>query len=195
VEQELERRLIERAQRGDMAAFETLYRAYAPAVLRQVIRPRVRNPADAEDVLVDTFTVALEQIGRFEWRDTSLFAWLARIAANKAWDVGRRAGRDARARERLTAREAPEPTEARPEEAVLAYVDRVTRRERVATVLADINPRYAEALTLRLLRGLERQECAAALGVRLGTFDVLLLRATRAFRAAWVARYGEEPLP
>ena len=38
-----------------------------------------------------------------------------------------------------------------------------------------------------------REECAERLGVRVGTLDVVLYRAVRAFRATWVARYGAPP--
>ena len=52
-------------------------------------------------------------------------------------------------------------------------------------MLARLNPRYRRALELRFFEERSRQECAAALEVKLGTFDVLLLRALRAFRKEW----------
>jgi DNA-directed RNA polymerase specialized sigma24 family protein len=39
-----------------------------------------------------------------------------------------------------------------------------------------------------------REECAAAMNVKLGTFDVLLLRALRAFRKEWDAVIGTRDL-
>ncbi len=59
-------------------------------------------------------------------------------------------------------------------------------RDAVATALARINPRYRRALELRFFEDQDRDRCAAALEVKIGTFDVLLLRALRAFRAAWL---------
>ena len=59
-------------------------------------------------------------------------------------------------------------------------------RAAVAAALGRINPRYRRALELRFFEERERGDCAAALEIKLGTFDVLLLRALRAFRAAWV---------
>jgi DNA-directed RNA polymerase specialized sigma24 family protein len=55
----------------------------------------------------------------------------------------------------------------------------------VTAALAAINPRYSRALTLRFLEDRTRADCAALMDVKLGTFDVLLLRAVRAFRAQW----------
>ena len=52
----------------------------------------------------------------------------------------------------------------------------------VETSLSMLNERYAEALKLRLIDDLEREECAAILGVTLGNFDVILHRAAKAFR-------------
>ena len=46
------------------------------------------------------------------------------------------------------------------------------------------NPRYAEALSLRYLAGLEPKECANALGVSSATFAVVLHRAQAALKNA-----------
>ena len=59
--------------------------------------------------------------------------------------------------------------------------------KRQEDVLAGIHVRYATVIRLRLCEEKPRAVCAAALGVSVETFDVLLLRAVRAFRKA----YGE----
>lgn len=64
-------------------------------------------------------------------------------------------------------------------------------RDAIARVLESINPRYRRAIELRFLEEQPREACATALGVTLGTFDVVLLRALRAFRAQWSAAIGE----
>jgi DNA-directed RNA polymerase specialized sigma24 family protein len=48
-----------------------------------------------------------------------------------------------------------------------------------------MNERYAMALRMRLVEDRDREECAAALGVTLGNFDVILHRATKAFRKVY----------
>jgi RNA polymerase sigma-70 factor (ECF subfamily) len=55
----------------------------------------------------------------------------------------------------------------------------------VQSTLGQINARYREAISLRFLEDQSREACAARLGVKVGTFDVLLLRALRAFRKRW----------
>ena len=49
------------------------------------------------------------------------------------------------------------------------------------------------ALELRFFEERARPECAEALGVKIGTFDVVLLRALRAFRREWTAAVGAAP--
>ena len=120
----LERRLVERARKGDMVAFEQLYRAYKDALYHRVIRPRTRHSADAEDVLVDTFTTAMQQLDSYQDTGRSIFSWLARIAANKAYDVGRRAARDERRRTALEEQGGGAELAPQPDQAVIAQADR-----------------------------------------------------------------------
>lgn len=176
-----------------MAAYEQLYRAHRDALYHRVIRPRVSSAADADDVLVDTFAAALEHLRQFEWTGKSLLSWLARIAVNKCHDVGRRRGRDDRALAALAAE--PEATVSRPDAEAAILEDRAVARSNVEEVLALLTPRYAEALRLRLLEDRSREECAKLLEVKVGTFDVLLLRAVRSFRKHWAERFqGREEM-
>ena len=51
-------------------------------------------------------------------------------------------------------------------------------------VLGRINPRYADAIRLRILEERSREEAALSLGVSVATFDVVLHRAMAALRKA-----------
>jgi RNA polymerase sigma-70 factor (ECF subfamily) len=46
-------------------------------------------------------------------------------------------------------------------------------------------------LELRMIEKLPRDEAAKAMDVTIGTLDVLLFRACKAFRKVWARRYGE----
>ena len=174
-----------------MAAYELLYRSHGPGLLHRVIRPRVPTQADADDVLATTFASALQNLPRYSDRGTPFGAWLARIAINACFDLGRRATRDERRLAALgSASRTPIPTA---DTLLGRAADRERARREVEAVLADLNPRYALALRLRLLDGCERDECAAQLQVSTATFDVVFLRATRSFRERWTARFGEAP--
>ena len=48
-----ERGLISRAKRGDREAFGALYRAFAGALYRRVLLPKLQDPAAAEDALAE----------------------------------------------------------------------------------------------------------------------------------------------
>src|SRR5262249_17531749 len=62
--------------------------------------------------------------------------------------------------------------------------DLADARGRVDAALAKINPRYAEAIRLRVLEERSREEVAKQLGVTVSTFDVVLHRALTALKKA-----------
>ncbi|HEY3353399.1 MAG TPA: sigma-70 family RNA polymerase sigma factor [Polyangia bacterium] len=186
-----ERELVRRARAGERAAIGRLYDAFAGPLYGQVLLPRLGEAEAAQDVLAETFRVALERLG--DWRDegVSLGFWLARIGANKAMDLHRaraRSGRALRSFARLLAPLCPAVQEP---EGALGDEELERVRARVQEVLGRLPPRYRAALTLRLLEERPRAECAEALAVKVPTFDVVLLRAVRAFRREWGA--SEEP--
>jgi len=186
-----ERRCLDRARRGDRQAFAELYEAYAGPLYSRVLMPRLGNPQAAEDALSETFRTLLEKIDRFEDKGVSIWFWLSRIAVNKATDMHRVKGRTSRALASFESLLAP--LRHGPDNPGVAVEDRDERRRlaaRVHTVLESINPRYRRAIELRFLEDRPRQDCADALDVKLGTFDVVLLRALRAFRKEWEAAVG-----
>jgi RNA polymerase sigma-70 factor, ECF subfamily len=182
-------RCVEEARRGSRRAFGELYAAFARPLYREVLLPRLGSAAAAEEALAETFRAALEKLGDYRPQGGSLFGWLARIAANKATDLHRERARTGKALasfESLVAplREAGQGAEQR--------LDQRRLEAAVAQALGDVLPRYRRAIELRMLEDLPRPECAQRMEITLGNFDVLLLRALRAFRAAWVARRGEK---
>jgi RNA polymerase sigma factor (sigma-70 family) len=174
-----ERAIIARLQRGDRAAFASLYEAYADPLYRSAILPHLPDPLAAEDVLRESFRRALENIHRFTSQDRSIFFWLRRIAINLATDVFRARTRDRRLTEAVMAD--PQPIIPDPDAPDRGVEQEDTRRE-VEISLSRLNPRYAEVLRLRLIDEVPREACAARLGVSLGNLDVLLHRAVKAFR-------------
>lgn len=178
-----ERAVVARLRDGDRAALAILYRWYGDAVYRAALS-RLPDPTLAEDVLRDTFRTALEKLDRFTSHDRSIFFWLRRIAVNKAIDVHRRRRRERELSERVL----HEPTHASLAQAPPAP-DRGLEADDAArdveACLGRINPRYAHALRLRLLQDRPREECAEALGVSVANFDVILHRASKAFRKVY----------
>lgn len=183
LELQREHRLIQRAQRGDLDALRPILEKYADPLYATVIMPRLGNTAAAEDVLRDTFLTAVTKLGSFQWQGRGIYGWLRQIAVNKAYDVHRRTRRQRKLVDAIAA-EAPVETapETRPDAVLIASQERETSREKIDEALGAISERYRTAITLRLIEELSREECAARLDVTVGTFDVLLYRAVRAFR-------------
>jgi RNA polymerase sigma factor (sigma-70 family) len=178
-----ERSVVAKAAAGDRRAFEQIYRAYAPTLFSYVLVPMLGDRDDAQDCLRETFLSAYRHLGNFTWQDGGLYPWLKTMAKNKARDLLRASGRRQKLRgafeEHLGGAGAPEPKNPAEEE-----LQRSALRVRIEAVLGELNPRYATVLKMRLLEDRPREECAAALDVKLGTLDVLLFRACKAFRAA-----------
>ena len=151
------------------------------------------KPFDREDL--DTlFQVAhemygmVERIGTFEAKEVSIYFWFARIASNKAMDMHRARERSNRALGNFETMLAPLlPAPAAPDASLDAEVDRAMLKARIEAVLGAINPRYRRAIELRFLEEKGREDCAKAMEVKVGTFDVVVLRALKAFRKQWEA--------
>ena len=150
--------LVERARRGDHAAYEALVREHEQAAFR-VAFVVVGSAADAEDVAQEAFVKAYRALGRF--RAGSPFRpWLLRIVGNEARNHRRASGRrefhHSRAGRLEPVREAVVPDDAllarEGRRRLLAAVDRLPDGERTA-VLA------------RYVIGLTDRETAAALGI------------------------------
>ena len=182
-----ERERIEAAQQGDTDALKPVLKRYGPVLYSGVILPRLGNEADAEDVLRDTMMAAIDRIQTFRWQGRSIYYWMRQIALNKIIDVHRKRQRGDRLVDALKNEAAVDPPHQElADEALIAAEERKINRERIARTLADLTPRYAEAIKLRLVDELPRRDCAARLGVTLGTFDVLFFRAVKSFRSKFV---------
>lgn len=181
-----ERPRIDRASGGDDKAFGELYQAYAPLIYSRVLMPKLGRPDAAEDALSETFRSGYERIDRFEQKGVSIYFWFARIAANKAMDMHRARERKTRALGNFETMLAPMLGHVPlPDERLDAHVEAKTLRARIQSVLAEINPRYRRAIELRFFEQRSREACAEAMAVKLGTFDVLVLRALKGFRKKW----------
>lgn len=182
---EEEKLVVEQAQSGDRLAAAQLYHWFGDKLYRQVILPRLPVVEQAEDVLRDTYRIAFERIEQFQPTDRSVFFWLRRIAINLVIDTYRRQVRKHKLAERILAEDALESVVSTPEPAPDAESITADTREMIERSLEQINPRYAQALRLRLLEDYEREACAAALDITVATFDVLFHRACKAFRGKY----------
>lgn len=77
----LDRCLVERIKRGDLEAFDELYRRYLKPIYGYVYR-RVNHRGDAEDITQEVFVRAFKHVKDFRG-EASLVSWLYLIARNE----------------------------------------------------------------------------------------------------------------
>lgn len=73
--------LVQKAQSGDNSAFEKLYDSFGQRVYFTALK-LTGSPAEAEDILQDTFLTAFEKLGGLNFPE-NFGAWVTRIAVNK----------------------------------------------------------------------------------------------------------------
>jgi len=183
LELEVEQRLVEEAQQGNLDAMRPILERYAAPLYGTVILPRLGDAASAEEVLRDTLATAVEKIRRFTWQGKTIYPWLRQIAINKVYDVHRQSKRSRRLADAMVHEVAVESDPASHADAqLIADQERRAHRDRIDETMQQLQERYRSAIELRLIQELSREDCARRLGVTIGTFDVLLFRAVRAFR-------------
>jgi RNA polymerase sigma factor (sigma-70 family) len=74
--------IVKRAARGDAKAHEIIYRAYSSPVYSVCLR-FTRVPAQAEDLLQETFIEVIRSIGNFRG-EAPLGIWIRQVAVSKA---------------------------------------------------------------------------------------------------------------
>jgi RNA polymerase sigma factor (sigma-70 family) len=177
-----ERALCERAHGGDRAALGQLLRRHGPRLYRAVLLPRLGSAAAAEEALSVTYLKVVERFDQFSWQAVGVYPWLRVVALRVALDQLRRRKRETIFRPEDLEREIDQGERDARDAASCEAEDLSRARQRVLEVVGRIHPRYAKALTLRILEERPREECAAALEVTAATFDVVLHRAVAALK-------------
>lgn len=160
-------RLAKEAARGDLDAFEAIFRRYQDDLYRFCVGI-LREPQDAQDAVQNTMFKAMRALPG-ERRDMELKPWLYRIAHNEAVELRRRE------------RPAVELTET--VDAVAGAEQRAEDNLRLRMLLADIADlpdRQRASLVMREVNGLGFGEISAALGTSPGAVRQALYEARRA---------------
>jgi RNA polymerase sigma factor (sigma-70 family) len=169
--------LIERAKRGDVAAYEQVVKENQTIAFRTAWMI-TGSAADAEEAAQDAFVKAHGALDGFR-TGAPFRPWLLRIVGNEARNRRVAAGR----RQRLALRVAEERREGgaapSPEAALL---DR-ERRQALLSAVEALDERDRAVIACRYLLELSEAETAAALGVRRGTVKSRLSRALGRLRA------------
>jgi RNA polymerase sigma-70 factor, ECF subfamily len=154
--------LAERCRRGDLGAFEELYRAHAGR-LYQVAFRMVGNAADAEDLLQDIFLSAHRKLESFRG-ESALGTWLYRLAVNLCRDYLRsRTGRAIQVTDPLDDEPGLADASAR------GLADRAVTRMDLERALAQLPVGCRTAFVLHDIQGLEHREIGEIMGIAEGT--------------------------
>ena len=182
-EQEIDRALVERVQRGERAAFDVLVRKYEHRILKLIAR-YIRDPREVQDVAQESFLKAYRALPNFRG-DSAFYTWIYRIAINTAKNY-------------LVAQSRRPPAEdidaadaeffegesdlkeyATPERLLLK--DEIERT--VVSAIDELPEDLRTAITLRELDGMSYDEIAETMECPIGTVRSRIFRAREAINA------------
>lgn len=169
------------AAAGQGRALVAMYDHAVEEVYGYLIR-RCGSPSVAEDLTSETFVAAVDAVQRDRVPSMTV-AWLVGVARHKLVDHWRRAEREERKLALVNVEPVDDPWD--------AEIDVVVAHE----VLARLGSHHRTVLVLRYLDGLSVPEIAELVGRTVGATEVLLVRARRAFRAAYEDGAGPRPRP
>ncbi|HEX8354312.1 MAG TPA: RNA polymerase sigma factor [Pyrinomonadaceae bacterium] len=167
--------LAQRAGRGDMEAFEELFRLHRRLVYGLCLR-MTQDVAEAEDITQEVFVLLFRKVGGFRG-ESSFTTWLHRLTVNQVLMRFRK--------HKARREEALEDEEGRPREpsrpnahGAAGLVDRVT----LESAIAQLPPGYRAAFILHDVEGYDHEEVARLLGCAVGTSKSQLHKARTKLR-------------
>ena len=175
---ELDRQLVERAQRGDKHAFELLVSKYQRKLVRLLSR-FIRDTSEVEDVAQEAFIKAYRALPTFRG-DSAFYTWLYRIGINTAKSylvaTGRRAPTVTAydAEEAETFDEGEQLRDLNTPESILMSKEIA---ETVNAAMGGLPEELRAAISLREIEGLSYEEIAAIMNCPIGTVRSRIFRA------------------
>ena len=167
---------MERCRRGDLGAFEEVYRAHSRRLYGVALR-MLGNPADAEDMLQEIFLAAHRKLESFRG-ESALGTWLYRLAVNLCLDYLRsKTGRAIQ----MTDAIGDEPTLLDSSSRGLA--ERAVTKLDLERALAQLPEGCRTAFVLHDVQGLEHREVGEIMGIAEGTSKSQVHKARLRLRA------------
>jgi RNA polymerase sigma-70 factor (ECF subfamily) len=163
--QELDRITLERARRGDMAAYSAIYERFGTACYNLALRV-LGEPAAAEDIVQEVFLKLIGTLRGFRG-DAPFGAWLKRMTANATIDA-------LRAQQRFGADDAQTLFDAMP----ATDADAESRTD-TWTLLMRLPPRARAVLILHEVEGYTHKELADLFGQSESYSKSILARALK----------------
>jgi RNA polymerase sigma-70 factor, ECF subfamily len=170
--------LIQLANRGDGAAFATLFNAHKSKIYALCLR-MTGNIADAEDLTQDAFLQVFRKLSTFRG-DSSLSTWLYRVAVNTVLMHFRKRGLRPVSLEEPTSNDsgAPKREIGNADSRLGGTVDRIA----LARALKELPSGYRTVFLLHEVRGYEHHEIARRLRCSVGNSKSQLHKAKSRLR-------------
>jgi RNA polymerase sigma factor (sigma-70 family) len=169
--------LVDRARKGDVDAFELLYRLHAGRVYALCLR-LAADPVVARELVQDTFVKAWDALPRFR-AEASLTTWLHRIAVNALLE--RRRGEKRRtSRVSLAGDEEEDELEI----AGVVFAPDVASAIDLERAIGALPPGVRRAFVLHDVEGYTHEEIATMTGLAAGTLRAQLHRAHQLLKRA-----------
>jgi RNA polymerase sigma-70 factor (ECF subfamily) len=154
-------RLLQRAARGDHAAFEAVYDQLAGPVYG-LVRKVLRDPAQSEEIAQEVMLEMWRTASRFDPGRGTATSWAMTIAHRRAVDRVRSEAASARREQKVAAGPVTGDD-------VAELVETALDRQRVRRCLGRLTSLQAEAVKLAYYGGYTYPQVAKLLGVALGT--------------------------
>jgi RNA polymerase sigma-70 factor (ECF subfamily) len=165
-----ERSLVERAQRGDLTAFDALVRAYETLAFRAAYII-LRDEGDAADAAQEAFVHAYRALGSFKLGEP-FRPWLMRIVTNQALNRIQAMKR----RANMTERYAQAVSESAVPPDAQRTLETREQNEHLMRAVARLKPDEQALITLRYFLELPELEVAHSLNIPQGTVKSRLHR-------------------
>jgi RNA polymerase sigma-70 factor (ECF subfamily) len=164
--------VLDQFRRGDLDAFETLFRQHQREVHGWILRI-VRNPSTAEDLTVETFWRIYQAHARFE-TSYGFEGWARRIATHVALDWMR----SRRVENELTTEPLLDPAASTiADPAVSAEI-----RQKTVQAFERLPPKLRIAAVLAVVEEKPQKDVAEALGISVSAVKLRVFRALRLLR-------------
>jgi RNA polymerase sigma-70 factor (ECF subfamily) len=177
---------IDRLQKGDASAFDTLVNRYAPDIYGLLLRI-TGDSEESSDLTQETFLRALQSIKKFRG-DADLKTWLFRIAINQSRNRFRWWKR--RKREKTVSLDAPVGESQTPLSDTISTdfanpEEKTLQNERegfLFKALDELSDIFREAVILCDIEGLTYEEIATVLDINIGTVKSRIARGREELR-------------
>jgi RNA polymerase sigma-70 factor (ECF subfamily) len=168
--------LTQAASKGDMVAFEEIYRRHHRRVYSLCLR-MTQNQSEAEDLAQDVFVQLFRKVGSFRG-ESAFTTWLHRMTVNQVlMHFRRKKVRDERSSEDEETPDRVEPGTENP--GAMPVVDRIA----LDHAIEQLPPGYRTTFVLHDIEGYEHEEVARIMGCSVGTSKSQLHKARMKLRS------------